>query len=791
MDEKAYLTALQSQPLGRRLAGYLKLTGPGYMQSAMTLGGGTIASCVLMGSLLGYKMLWVQPIAILLGVCVLGAVAKITTLTQEKPYLSFWNRLHPGMALCWGISSFVATILWHIPQYGLTANGAIVLGEGAGISLDSTPGRIGIGVVVLAAASAIVYLYQTGAKGLKYYELLVKVLVWSIVGAFAIAAFASGIDWKELLLGVSGISFAQMVSAHGGIPPEVIPPMVAALAAAVGINMIFLYPYSLLNKEWGPEHKELAYFDLVSGMMVPFLVATGFMTVAVANTIGPEGAALGESVKDMREILPVLSGTLGGSGASFIIGLGMFAVGFSTIITHMLACGFIGCELFGLDAKDPRKFLFALAPAVGVVGVMIKFPFWAAVTASVMAAPLMPITVLGFLILLNLKSFMGANTPHGAKGLFHNAMLLTSICVLSIGAYFSLYPIVTGFFAPEPAAAPAPAEAVPEEAPQASAALPSPLREFTYAHDAMGTTFEIRMMAAGKFMEDLRPIADEAFAAIDALEARVSNWREDSITSEICRQAGIKAVSVDEDILGMLRFCRALYNQTDGVFDPTVGPLLKAWGKYKQRNEIPTDEELKRAQALVGLNQIEVDETNGTVMLEQPGMQLDFGGIAKGLALDEAAAVLKGHGIACAFLHSGMSTIVALDAPPGSEGWTVELGNPYTEGQTALDTVLLANNAFSSSASVTRFIEIDGKRYGHIIDPRTGYPASGVASAAVVGPTGMACDALSTAFYILGIEKTRQFCREHGEYKALMVAATEPQDATMIRINFSNEEERT
>jgi len=782
MDEKAYLATLEHKPLLARLQGYLKLTGPGYMQSAMTLGGGTIASCVLMGSLLGYKMLWVQPLAILLGVFVMAAVGKITLLTQEKPYLAFWNRLHPGMALCWGISSFVATILWHIPQYGLTANGVIVLGEAAGIGLDSGVGRAGIGAGTLLSAFAIVYLYHTGASGLRYYEFLVKVLVWAIVLAFAVAAFASGIQWKELFLGLTGISFARMVADHGGLPPEVLSPMVGGLAAAVGINMLFLYPYSLLSRGWGKEHKELAYFDLGAGMVVPFLIATGFMIIAVANTIGPEGSALGGSVKDIREILPVLSGTLGENGARLIIGLGMWAVGFSTIITHMLACGFIGCEMFGIDLKDRRKLLFALAPAVGVVGVMIKYPFWAAVTASVFAAPLMPITVVGFILLLNMKSFLGANTPKGLGGALHNLMLVTSVVVLSLGAYFSLMGLYVSAVTPPPAPA-----AVEAPAPQPEASL----REWKYSHDAMGTTFEIRMMAEGKFMEDLRPIADAAFAVIDELEARVSTWRPDSITSEVSRQAGIAPVAVDEDMMAMLQFSRELHEETGGVFDPTVGPLLEIWGKYKQRSEIPTDEELKRARALVGLNQAVLDESAGTVMLAQAGMRLDFGGIAKGLALDQAAAVLKEKGIKRAFLHSGMSTIVAIGAPPGTDGWTVELGNPYTDGQTVLDTILLADGALSSSASAMRYIVIDGKQFSHIIDPRTGFPTEGMALAAVMGPTGMACDALSTTFFILGIEETRRYCREHNEYKALMVAATDTREAELIRINFTEEEEQS
>ncbi len=371
MSEKEQLIELAGQPLGARIKGYLKLSGPGYMQSAMTLGGGSIASCVLMGSLLGYQLLWVQPLAIFLGVCVLAAVAKQTCHTGEKPYDVFWKRLHPAMAIAWGVASLVATVLWHIPQYSLTANGAVELASGIGLDLSGNAGRGFIGVVVLLAAGFVCYLYSTGARGLKIYETLVKVLVWGIVGAFAVVTFATGIDLKELILGFTGISFIQYVMEFG-FPEQAIIPVVGGIAAAVGINMVFLYPYSLLNKNWGKEHRELAYFDLLSGMMVPFILATAFMMIAVANTIGPEpGQLAAESLKDIRAILPVLDETLGSTVSLLLIGLGMFAIGFSTIITHMLASGFIGCELFGFEYRGKAKFWFSLLPAIGIVAAVL------------------------------------------------------------------------------------------------------------------------------------------------------------------------------------------------------------------------------------------------------------------------------------------------------------------------------------------------------------------------------------------------------------------------------------
>lgn len=437
MDEKAYLRELAGQPLGTRLKGYLRLSGPGYMQSAMTLGGGSVASCVLMGSMLGYELLWVQPLAILLGVTVLAAIAKQTTHTGERPYRVFKEQLHPALALLWGLSALIATVIWHFPQYSLTANGVTTLLSGVGLDIGtfSDGGRLAaqftIGIAVLAFSAWVVGLYERGAGGLKAYELAMKYMVWAIVIAFAIVAIASGIDVGRFLLGLTGISFVQRVMMEG-LPPETIRPVVGGLAAAVGINMVFLYPYSLLRKNWGPEHKEVAYFDLVIGMLVPFLISTTFMIVATANTIGPAPGETGTPVRNILELVPVLSTTFGEGLALALIGFGMLAVGISTIITHMLASAFIGSEVFGTDDPRARRWLSFL-PAIGILGVAYPFPWAMSVTASTLAYPLMPVAVICFIVLLNRKSYMGDERPEGIGRLVWNVVLWFAV-VFMIGA---------------------------------------------------------------------------------------------------------------------------------------------------------------------------------------------------------------------------------------------------------------------------------------------------------------------------------------------------------------------
>jgi Mn2+/Fe2+ NRAMP family transporter len=247
MSSSDAIDDLVRQPVAARMRGYLRMSGPGYLQSAMTLGGGTVSSCVLMGSMFGYELLWVQPLAILLGYAVLAAVAKETCHSGEKPYGVFRDRLHPSLALLWGLSALVATVIWHFPQYSLSASGITALLSGTGVDVARwSPGprfaaQLTMGVMVLGVSAWILRLYGAGARGLRTYERAVKLLVWAIVVAFAIVAFASGIDLERFALGVTGVSFAQRVASEG-LPPASIRPIVGGLAAAVGINMVFLYP---------------------------------------------------------------------------------------------------------------------------------------------------------------------------------------------------------------------------------------------------------------------------------------------------------------------------------------------------------------------------------------------------------------------------------------------------------------------------------------------------------------------------------------------------------------------
>lgn len=797
MDEKELLTELAGKPLHERIRGYFGLTGPGYMQSALTLGGGSVAACVWYGSLVGYELLWVQPVSMALGYFVMAAIAKQVCHTEERPYKVFWERLSPLLAIAWGVSALAATVIWHFPQYSLTANGVISLSGAAGLDLDNYPGRILIGAVVLGLACLVVRMYNRGAQGVKHFEAATKVLVWGIVLAFAVVAVAAGIQWKRLLLGLTGVSFIRDWL-DGGIDPVLIKPIVGGMAAVTGINMFFLYSYALLNKGWGKEHKEVAYFDLVTGMVVPFLFATTFMVLAVANTLGPEEGAMGEAVRDIRAIVPVLGPSFGkwlgseaaGNGAALLlIGFGMLAVGFSTIVTHMLCCGFIGCEMFGFEHTGRARSWFSLMPVIAVSGVAMKWPWQAAITASSLNAVFMPLIVLCFLVLLNMKSFMGKETPRGGMKVFWTTALSACLVVMSIAGFFGIqtnWATLRDHLWPNEETALALVE-TPAAAGESEA--PAPLFEVV-KHEAMSTEFAFTIYArpGDTSTSDILHIAEEAFRAVDDLEARISRWRPDSQTTYINNHAAEGPVRAAPDIIDLLLCAKKAHADSGGAFDVTVGPLIKLWGFYKGEENVPPEAEVRQALGRVGLDKVKVDRETCTVSFTQDGLLLDFGGIAKGLALDQAAEVLMSQGITCAVLHGGTSTVVAIGAPPNEKGWKVRIRDPYNTNE-YIDEVLLRDESLSTSGSYEKFFEMDGKKYCHIFDPRTGRPVEGMLSATAIAPTGKESDALSTSFFVMGVERTFEYCRARPQVRAILIPDPGGGELRPVRIGFSAREE--
>jgi len=307
-------------------------------------------------------------------------------------------------------------------------------------------------------------------------------------------------------------------------------------------------------------------------------------------------------------------------------------------------------------------------------------------------------------------------------------------------------------------------------------------------HVAMNTDVELVMYGEPDMdPEALVEIGREAFAAIDALEAKISRWKADSYTALVNREASKRPVVVAKELMDILLESRRFYEATDGVFDVTVGPLLERWGFYAKHGGVAPDrEELARLKERIGFNHVTLNPAERTVFFNKPGMHIDFGGIGKGLALDHAAAVLRANGIKSARINFGASTIRAIGVPPGKTGWTVDMRSPYNKrGDVPIATIVIGDESLSTSGDSERYVEIDGQRFGHIIDPRTGMPAEEVLSATAIAPTAMESDALSTSFYIMGVEGVRKYCESHHDARAMLVVEKDDAPETVF-INFNH-----
>ena len=210
--------------------------------------------------------------------------------------------------------------------------------------------------------------------------------------------------------------------------------------------------------------------------------------------------------------------------------------------------------------------------------------------------------------------------------------------------------------------------------------------------------------------------------------------------------------------------------------------------RCKKKQQLPTDAQLKQARDLVGLNYVTLESTMETVRLAKPGVKIDFGGIGKGLALDLAAQTLKGHGLKHALIDGGTSSVLAIGAPPGRKGWTVRFRHPYNKDLESIEGVVIKDESLATSSNEGRYYAVDGKQIGHIFDPRTGWPVENdVLSATAIGPSATDCDALSTAFYVMGREKTEAYCKSHPEIRAILMMDQQGELQT-VRINFTEEQ---
>jgi FAD:protein FMN transferase len=277
----------------------------------------------------------------------------------------------------------------------------------------------------------------------------------------------------------------------------------------------------------------------------------------------------------------------------------------------------------------------------------------------------------------------------------------------------------------------------------------------------MGCEFGIAFPAA------TRHALDAGFAALDEierLEARLSVFQEESEISRLNRSEG--EMQVSPEVFELLRRAAALARSTGGAFDPACGALVRAWAARR----VPSAELRAAAREASGIAHIKLGDGGRTVTFLDSGVEFNLGAIGKGYAIDRALALaVRRYRVRAALMQGGRSSLKAIGAPPAEpRGWPVVLGDPLCPGR-ALATIWLRDHALATSAADHQFFVENGRRYGHILDPRTGWPAEGVLSASVVARHASDADALSTAFFVLGEEGVRRFCLAHREIGTVLV----------------------
>lgn len=492
----------RAQTEGKTWSAYVKLSGPGWLQSAITLGGGSLAGSLFLGVLGGVSMLWLQLAAIVFGVIMLSAISYVTLSTGRRPFEAINTEINPALGWGWLIATAMANMIWCMPQFSLCYDALdqnlFTLGGGSGLG-EATGTKWTVSVVLLVAAVFVVLLKVREGKAAKLFDLFLKTLIGLVVicffgvtillvskGQVNLAGVLTGLipdfsQWTQpagqLQQNFEGLSAVATDFWSGRLVTAQRMVMIAAAATAVGINMTFLMPYSMLARGWDKPFRGLARFDLATGMAIPFVIVTSCVVVASASSfhnriddqlassdlaimqqspafagvednliarvdaeLGAEAAETSREAKlQMAADLPVeekrlaaalvqrnafelsktLAPLLGDDLAALIFGLGVFGMGFSTIIILMLINGYAFREMFGRpDAAWPFVAGVLVAGLFGVSWVAVwagQARFWLAIFASTFGMMLLPIAYVTFFLMMNSRRILGDEMPTGGR----------------------------------------------------------------------------------------------------------------------------------------------------------------------------------------------------------------------------------------------------------------------------------------------------------------------------------------------------------------------------------------
>lgn len=487
--EDALLAEAEASPTFKKLALYSKLSGPGWLQGAITLGGGSLAGALYLGVIAGFGLLWLQPLAMICGIIMLSAIAYVTLSTEKAPFGLVNQHLSPALGWAWMIATIMANIVWCMPQFNLGR--AAIQQNLLPFVGDSTASTVIICLILLAVGFFINVLYESEGKGAKNFDRIIKVMVGLIVLSFVLVvitlATTGGIDWGAIFSGIipnpkllvaPAASYADLISQSSHpewwtakIVNDQRDIIIAAFGTAVGINMTWLLPYSLLKKRWGRKHRSFSIFDLSIGLFIPFFLATSCVVIAAASQFHVQtgdvdpGAGAGTLAqlaaahpgmpntadqelaltlvkRDNFQLATTLEPLAGKVVSQTIFGIGVLGMALSTIIILMLINGLAFQELLGKPGDKGAYFIgCAVSGIAGFAGPFI----WTGAAAAALAIPtsviggsLIPIAYFTFLLMMNSKKVLGDRRPEGTSRLIWNILMGIATGIATLGSVWVL-----------------------------------------------------------------------------------------------------------------------------------------------------------------------------------------------------------------------------------------------------------------------------------------------------------------------------------------------------------------
>ncbi len=282
----------------------------------------------------------------------------------------------------------------------------------------------------------------------------------------------------------------------------------------------------------------------------------------------------------------------------------------------------------------------------------------------------------------------------------------------------------------------------------------------------LGTQVEVKVYHRDR--ERAEEVIDLAFQEVERIENLLSKYRKGSDVSLLNRESSGNEVKVNPETLKVINASLRYAELTNGTFDITVAPLMELWGFVKKESRIPTDEEIVEALSLINHKGLILNEVEGTVMFGKEGMSIDLGGVAKGYAVDRAIVVLRREGIKSGMVNAG-GDIFVMGSPSDRDFWRIAVEHPKGKGK-YLTILELKDQAVATSGDYRKFFEIGGKRYCHIMDPRTGRPVKGMLSVTTIADSCLEADALATAVFVMGKEKGLKLINGLPSLEAIVVA---------------------